>query len=96
MSHKKSDWTPADSDGCTLWPDGDWLDCCHDHDESYNAGGLWWERLVADWNLAKCVDSKGKARGKCRACRTVMGGLMFAGTRVLGIGLWPYHHIWRK
>lgn len=22
MSHKESSWKPADSDGCTFWPDG--------------------------------------------------------------------------
>lgn len=95
MSHKKSDWKPADSDGCTGWPDGNWLDCCLEHDESYEAGGSWLERLRADWKLAKCVHRKGKGK-RCRACQTVMAGAMGIGVRVLGIGLWPYHHVWGK
>ena len=104
MSHKKSSWKPSDSDGCTGWPDGNWLDCCLEHDETYAAGGSWLERLRADWKLAKCVHKKGKdkhwkltkkGKGKrCRACQTVMAGLMFGGVRVLGIALWPWHHIW--
>lgn len=95
MSHKPSTWKPEDSDGCTFWPDGDWLDCCLEHDEAYAAGGSWLERLKADWKLANCVHKKGK-RARCRACRTVMGVLMFGGTRILGIGLWPWHHVWGK
>lgn len=91
--HLKPSWKPEDSDGCTFWPDGNYIDCCWEHDESYAHGGTWWDRVKADWKLAKCVHKKGKER-KCRACQTVRAALMLIGVNVLGSFLWPYHHKW--
>lgn len=93
MSHKKSSWEPSDSDGCTFWPDGNYRDCCLDHDESYASGGSWRERLRADWKLAKCVHKKGGSK-RCRACQTVTASLMFGGVRVFGSFMWQWHHVW--
>lgn len=95
MTHKKPDWSPEDSDGCTGWPDGNYRGCCEEHDEAYAAGGSWLERLKADWKLTKCVHKKG-AETKCRACQTVIATAMLLGVRVLGVPLWPWHHRWGK
>ena len=82
-----SDWKVEDSDGCTMWPDGNYVSCCHEHDESYAKGGTWRDRLKADWKLAKCVKDKK---------HPVVAPLMFVGVRILGSLLWPYHMKWKK
>ena len=53
---------PADfkSDGCSLFPDGDYRNCCVEHDKAYYFGGSWRERRRADNKLFKCVaETKG-------------------------------------
>ena len=43
------------SDGCSLFPDGDYLHCCVAHDEKYFFGGTWRQRLEADKDFYRCV-----------------------------------------
>lgn len=41
-----------------MFPDGDYLDCCVEHDRKYFHGGSWFERWRADNELRKCVAAK--------------------------------------
>jgi hypothetical protein len=50
---------PFKSDGCTLFFDGNWRDCCVSHDKSYWQGGTQEERLEADKKLKECVSKHG-------------------------------------
>ena len=47
------------SDGCSCWPDYEWIDCCVEHDAIYWMGGATEERKQADIALQKCVSQKG-------------------------------------
>lgn len=84
--HLKLDWTKKDSDGCTFWPDGNYVSCCHQHDEEYAHGGSWLDRIKSNWKLAKCVKKSG---------HPVVAPIMFAGVTVFGSFLWPYHLRWK-
>lgn len=53
-----SEWREADSDGCTWFPDGCWLTCCHEHDRRYHRGGPLWKRQQADLKFMCCVISR--------------------------------------
>jgi hypothetical protein len=71
---------PADfvGDGCTMFPDGDYADCCLAHDRDYYRGGTREERRASDKRLKECV----RARG-----HKYLSKLMFFGVR-LGGGAW--------
>lgn len=45
-------------DGCSMFPDGNYWDCCKTHDDSYFFGGTWQQRLQADNELYSCVQAK--------------------------------------
>lgn len=45
--------------GCTLVPDGDWVECCELHDELYAVGGTRECRRNADMVLRRCIEAKG-------------------------------------
>jgi hypothetical protein len=47
------------TDGCTLSPDGNWFDCCLEHDFAYWKGGTSEERKAADKKLRECMRAKG-------------------------------------
>lgn len=49
---------PFHSDGCTLFVDGDYSDCCEDHDRAYWKGGPLYKKLLADALLYACVAEK--------------------------------------
>ena len=51
---------PADFeyDGCSMFPDGNYGDCCKEHDDVYFFGGAWQSRLQADTDLMSCVMQK--------------------------------------
>ncbi len=51
---------PSDfkGDGCTMFPDGDYHDCCFAHDKEYFRGGTSSERRAADKRLYQCVKAK--------------------------------------
>ena len=78
---------PADfrSDGCTLWFDGNYYECCEAHDLDYWLGGSYADRLVSDAKLARCVARKG---------HPFMGWLMHEFVRPLGTCWIPWSHRW--
>lgn len=54
---------PFKTDGCTLYPDGNWLHCCIAHDMDYWIGGSYAEKEKADDELGACVaETKGNAK----------------------------------
>ena len=53
---------PFTSDGCSLWPDGDWLQCCVAHDIDYWCGGTTAQRAASDLRLKQCVAAAGHAK----------------------------------
>lgn len=74
------------TDGCSLFPDGDWCGCCLDHDWVYWRGGTADERKRADQVLRACVEA--------RTGGTVLAGLMYYGVRAGGNPLVPTPFRW--
>jgi hypothetical protein len=81
---------PFTTDGCTLWPNGSWEQCCVIHDMAYWCGGPDKLRRKADRDLRMCVDQKSH----------VNATLMYLGIRVFGTRWmpapwrWGYGHPW--
>ncbi len=49
---------PFTTDGCSMWPDSNWRDCCVKHDIAYWCGGSSEDRYHADRELENCVTEK--------------------------------------
>lgn len=73
------------TDGCTLWPDRAWIECCIKHDMEYWCGGSADDRKRSDKTLRKCVTEKGYPG---------TGRLMYMGTRVGGHPWLPFAWRW--
>lgn len=76
------------TDGCSWFPDGNYRDCCVDHDRAYFKGGSWQQRLKADNKLFSCVSKK---RGWYQP---IIAPFMWAGTRVFGVSFLPTSFRW--
>ena len=78
---------PADfkSDGCSLWPDGDYRSCCEAHDRDYYRGGTGAERRASDERLSSCVRAKG---------HKILAPLMYLGVRIGGVSWLPTPFRW--
>lgn len=78
---------PADyvSDRCSMFPDGDWGDCCISHDKAYFFGGTRRERRAADDKLYQCVKGKNHA---------IIANMMWLGVRVGGVSFLPTSFRW--
>lgn len=46
------------TDGCSIFPDSSWLECCVEHDINYWCGGNSIEREKADEELRSCLIKK--------------------------------------
>lgn len=73
------------SDGCSYWPDDEWIDCCVEHDAIYWMGGTREERKQADMTLLKCV-------GQTR--HPIIGKMMYYGVRLGGVCWLPTPFRW--
>ena len=73
------------SDGCSCWPDSNWVECCVRHDLVYWKGGTREERLAADLILKECVSEKS---------RPILGTLMYFGVRLGGVWWLPTPFRW--
>lgn len=73
------------TDGCSVWPDDGYADCCLAHDMAYWCGGTDEERAQADAALAACVADRGAAG---------MGDVMAAGSRIGGASALPTPWRW--
>jgi len=73
------------SDGCSCWPDSDWLECCVKHDLIYWKGGTREDRLEADLMLKRCVSQK---------TNPILGTIMYYGVRLGGVWWLPTPFRW--
>ena len=76
------------SDGCSLFPNGDYLDCCVQHDSTYFKGGNWTARWRADSQLRKCVAAKDGWWHK------PVSLVMWSGVRIGGVPFLPTTFRW--
>jgi len=74
------------SDGCTLFPDGNWGECRVAHDLTYWNGGSKAQRLNADRILASCIVSHTQS--------SILGNLVFLGVRLAGTPFLPTYWRW--
>lgn len=75
------------SDGCTFWFDGNYRDCCRQHDLDYwnwHQNGGWQGRLRADNDFFVCVASRG-------LMAKLAAPVMWTGVRIFGSPLAPTH-----
>lgn len=76
---------PFVSDGCSCWPDWDWVECCVEHDLVYWIGGTREERKAADRELATCVSKRGYP---------FIARVMYLGVRTGGVWWLPTPFRW--
>ena len=74
------------SDGCSLFPDGNYRECCVQHDRKYFTGGSFKERRAADKQLYKCVRAKGNGK--------FLASMIYIGVRVGGVHFLPTPFRW--
>lgn len=67
------------TDGCTGFPDGNYLDCCVQHDREYYAGGSWKARWRSDKKLFSCIAAKPKLYNK------LIAPIAWLGVRIGGV-----------
>lgn len=76
---------PFKSDGCSLYPDQGFNDCCVKHDKEYWKGGDLEKRKESDKRFRKCILSKGhKAQSK----------IIYVGVRLFGHPILPLPFRW--
>jgi hypothetical protein len=73
---------PFKTDGCSLFPNGYWRDCCTLHDFAYWKGGTFKEKIESDAALNVCIVSKGAERDPI--FRYPIAFLVFVGTFIGG------------
>ncbi len=76
------------SDGCSMFPDGDYQRCCVQHDLAYFKGGSIGARRRADNRLFKCVR---KTKGWQHR---IIAPIMWLGVRVGGVSFLPTPFRW--
>jgi len=76
------------SDGCSLFFDCNYRQCCVEHDKDYFNGGTGKERLKSDNRLYKCVKRTKGWQNK------LIAPLMWMGVRVLGVSFLPTPFRW--
>jgi hypothetical protein len=76
---------PFRSDGCSCWPDHDWVECCVEHDLVYWMGGTAEERRQADLKMKQCVAEKGFP---------TIAEIMYIGVRLGGVYWLPTPFRW--
>jgi len=79
------------SDGCSMFFDGKWEECCYKHDKKYWKGGTRAERKMADIELMSDVALKGYP---------LIAFVMYIGVRIGGVSFlptpfrWGFGHKW--
>ena len=76
---------PFTTDGCSMFPDGSWGECCVEHDVAYWCGGSAQARQAADLRLQACVAERGYPR---------MSSFVYMGVRAGGHPWWPFSWRW--
>jgi hypothetical protein len=72
------------SDGCTMWFNGQYRKCCDNHDLDYFKGSGWRDRLTADNRLFTCVAKMGFEY-------SIVAPVMWLGVRIFGSPWFPIH-----
>lgn len=67
---------------CTMWPNGNWINCCIGHDYDYADGGTLKDKIIADFKLGRCVWKKG---------HPIIGIVMALGLSILGYPWFRWH-----
>ena len=73
------------TDGCSAWPDGDWVRCCVEHDFAYWCGGSAEQRQAADAEFRECLIGAG---------HDTLATWMYYGVRFGGHPWWPFPWRW--
>ena len=76
---------PFTTDGCSMWPNGAWIECCEIHDIAYWKGGTEADKRLADAGLRQCIKDKNHPWA---------GWMMEKGVAVGGSPLWPFSYRW--
>ena len=76
---------PFTTDGCSMYPDGGWLECCIAHDIDYWCANQRTSRVAADRSLKACVADHSNA---------LNGQLTYLGTRLFGHSALPFSWRW--
>jgi len=74
------------SDGCSMFPDGNYYSCCYLHDVAYWPGGTAEAREIADNSLRACILGITRNEALAKA--------MYKGVRVGGGPGLPTHYRW--
>ncbi len=77
---------PFTTDGCSMSPDGNWVECCIEHDLAYWCGGGEQARNQADMRLRRCIVAKRRS--------ALLGSLAYATTRLGGSAQLPFPWRW--
>ncbi len=79
------------SDGCTFAPDTingiSLKPPCKKHDDAYDAGGSWEDRLAADTQLRTDIEAKGMP---------VVAAIYYHAVRLFGGRRWPHKYHWGR
>jgi len=73
------------TDGCSMWPDGNWQGCCVRHDEDYWCGGDDSAREASDQAFRQCVTETDSP---------LMASVMYWGVRAGGAPMLPVPWRW--
>ena len=91
--------------GCTGFPEGNWHDCCVQHDLDYEAGGSIQDKIKADWRLTKCVAAKDPLVMRLidpitnligKTLKGLMALGMFLVVMTLGLHAWYQHRRYQR
>jgi hypothetical protein len=74
------------SDGCSMFPEGNYHECCVAHDKAYFVGGSLKERRAADVELYRCVRSRGNGK--------FLASMIWLGVRIGGVSFLPTPFRW--
>ncbi len=76
---------PFITDGCSMWPDRKWSQCCVAHDVQYWCGGSAGDRKLADQELRSCLQQESPSW---------LATLGYWGVRFGGHPIFPVHYRW--
>lgn len=76
---------PFRTDGCSMFPDSSWQQCCVEHDKIYWCGGTAEQRKRADQELRRCIRETGHPN---------VAAIVYLGTRLGGHPIWPLPWRW--
>lgn len=87
---------PFETDGCTLWPDGDQShrSCCVRHDKRYWKGGSLKRRAAADRMLRKCITRYWQVHSRVPSGAPLCGFVVWLGVRIGGSPWLPVPWRW--